>query len=516
MMKKNMFVILRQFFVAALAMILIGVGCDTTGTPLQIPPDASVDASPPKQVVLPPSSPTKPTAPVPFTRGIAFTTDSGTTNWVIVPHSYDLTHETPTKLFVWLHGCGGMSQYDVSLVSPGATQDWISLAVGGRERACWQSYTVDGAKVLAAIADLKKHFNVDPTRIVIGGYSSGGDIGYPLMFANADLFAGGLFENTGPSSTALTLAKTAKWKLNITHLHHTGDTTYPIANIRTNMSSLKALGFPVTLVEQPGTHFVNGDTYDTPGSTNGNLRKFLLPSLGLGWRTPTAEAPLCVYTYSAWGECQANNTQTRTVDSSSPNPCTPGPQTLTQSCVWAPPGCVYTYSPWDPCEQGNVQRRTVQSTTPSPCQAGPQVLTQTCVWVPEDTDGDTIPDHLDKCPNVPGVKTTDGTSNGCLPLVVTAKKTYDWGTGYCKQFYFRNPNPVPMSWKQMTIFLKDGKLRGTSSVWSATFPNASATGTIVVTPGTSKVQASSTVSGPGFCADFGTSKFVATNGGMVF
>ncbi|HJW96934.1 MAG TPA: hypothetical protein VJ485_02115 [archaeon] len=43
----------------------------------------------------------------------------------------------------------------------------------------------------------------------------------------------------------------------------------------------------------------------------------------------------CTYTYSAWGVCQSNNTQTRTVISSSPAGCT-GTPILTQSCIYTP------------------------------------------------------------------------------------------------------------------------------------------------------------------------------------
>jgi hypothetical protein len=175
------------------------------------------------------------------------------------------------------------------MVSPGGTQNWISLAVGGREGACWSNLATDGPKILAAIADMKTHFNIDPKKVYVGGYSSGGDIGYPLLFQNASLFAGALFENTGPSAAALAAAPSASWKVNIAHLHHTGDTTYPIAALRANMQKLKDLGFPVTLIEKPGTHWDNdsgttGTAYD--------LRTFLLPFLTNGWTTPGTNPPV--------------------------------------------------------------------------------------------------------------------------------------------------------------------------------------------------------------------------------
>ncbi len=44
-------------------------------------------------------------------------------------------------------------------------------------------------------------------------------------------------------------------------------------------------------------------------------------------------SPVCTYIYSEWGVCQPNNTQSRTVISSSPSGCT-GTPILTQSCTY--------------------------------------------------------------------------------------------------------------------------------------------------------------------------------------
>jgi hypothetical protein len=40
------------------------------------------------------------------------------------------------------------------------------------------------------------------------------------------------------------------------------------------------------------------------------------------------------FTYSAWGACQPNDTQSRTVASSSPAGCTGGSPVLTQACTY--------------------------------------------------------------------------------------------------------------------------------------------------------------------------------------
>lgn len=360
-------------------------GCTTLSTDKTL--DAQVVDATPTKLSVAVSSPTKPTSPVAFQKEVVLTTNSGTTNWVYVPSTYDVTHETPTKLFVWLHGCGGRAQYDVYNVSPGGTQNWISLAVGGREGSCWSNAATDGQKVLSAITDLKTHFNINPQQVYLGGYSSGGDIGYVLAFKNANLFAGLLFENTGPSAEAMTLAQSVTKKMPIAHLSHVSDTTYPIATIRTKMTTLKSLGFAVTLLERPGTHWDN----DTATSgTVYDLRKLLLPYLSNGF-------------------------------------------------VVAPP--------------------------PPP----PVILN------------------------------------------VSVVKTYEWGSGYCQQYYFENKNSVPVTWKQFKVDLKDGRLRGTGSTWNGVFADQKATGviTILAVDWVKTVSASTKIAGPGFCVDYGVSKQVS-------
>src|SRR5437763_16442678 len=52
-----------------------------------------------------------PTAPVPFTPDTVFKLGN---YWIDVPAGYDATHQTPTELFVWSHGCGGQSQSDIA------------------------------------------------------------------------------------------------------------------------------------------------------------------------------------------------------------------------------------------------------------------------------------------------------------------------------------------------------------------------------------------------------------------
>jgi hypothetical protein len=105
-------------------------------------------------------------------------------------------------------------------------------------------------------------------------------------------------------------------------------------------------------------------TSSSPGGCTGGIPGALSQSC-----TPQT----CTYTYSNWSAC-ANNTQTRTVTSSSPDGCT-GTPVLSQSCT-SPQTCTYTYSSWSACSN-NTQSRTVTSSSPSGCTGSP-VLSQSC------------------------------------------------------------------------------------------------------------------------------------------
>jgi predicted esterase len=228
-----------------------------------------------------------PSAPISVRKSEVVTLNSSAGPYYLyVPNGYDASHKTPTRLLVWLHGCGGDGYGDAWTVSPGGNQSWISVSIGGRDGACWNPNT-DVPMPLAALDDVKRRLNIDPRRVVIGGYSSGGDMAYRTAFYNAKQFAGVLAENTSPfrdtgSSQSTSLAATA-WKFNVAHVAHLGDTVYPIAGVRTETDAVKSAGFPLTRIERPGTHW---DADTSSSGTNYDLRKYLLTYLDAGWVAP--------------------------------------------------------------------------------------------------------------------------------------------------------------------------------------------------------------------------------------
>jgi hypothetical protein len=192
-----------------------------------------------------------------------------------VPSSYDATHHTPAKLLLWMHGCGGDAYGDAWVVSPGGSQSWITVSVGGRDGDCWNPST-DVPMAIAALDDVKRRLNVDPRRVVIGGYSSGGDMAYRTAFYDAKRFAGVLAENTSPfRDTGSTQSSS--------HLAHLSDPVYPIGPVRIETDALRTAGFPETRLERAGTHW---DADTATSGTSHDLRTYLLPYLDAGWVAP--------------------------------------------------------------------------------------------------------------------------------------------------------------------------------------------------------------------------------------
>lgn len=253
------------------------------GSPPPAPP------APPGPPTGGPSPPTTPGAPLAYTpntpQDVAETQGD---YWVDVPPSYDSSNRTPETLLVWLHGCGGDAQGDSYEVAPGDDRSYIAISVGGRDGGCWDPNS-DEPKILAAVADVKTHFAINPRRVIIAGYSSGGDLAYRTIFDNAAQFAGILAENTSPfrdtGSTQSQSLAAASWKFNVVHLAHTEDDTYPLDGVTSEINAMKDAGFPATFIAVPGQHYDPDDAATGTGTDN-DLRRYLLPHVNDGWRAP--------------------------------------------------------------------------------------------------------------------------------------------------------------------------------------------------------------------------------------
>ena len=97
--------------------------------------------------------------------------------------------------------------------------------------------------------------------------------------------------------------------------------------------------------------------------------------------TTSSTAPICAYTYSPWGMCQSNGTQTRSALSKTPSNCVGDPY-VSQFCTYSAgangntttaPVCAFSYTPWSSCSSAGLETRSVISRTPSNCVGTPDV-----------------------------------------------------------------------------------------------------------------------------------------------
>lgn len=238
----------------------------TDGTNVAQPPSSTVGTPPP-----PPAKPVDDPGPPPV--GCSditpdgdgfFWRNSGKSNYTgIVPKGYS---GKPTRMVVGLHGCGdeayNFGTWAVSPYDTRQTQDWIGVSVesprGGG--GCWKQSDEDA--VFAAIADISKCFYVHQQKVVLAGFSSGGELAYGMGMRHADKFAGLLVECTTLSSAGDpdTLIAGAAWKINIAHFAHDQDSVFPITKVKSDWSKLTAAGFPLQTHEEDGDH--NGTSDD--------------------------------------------------------------------------------------------------------------------------------------------------------------------------------------------------------------------------------------------------------------
>ena len=258
------------------------------------PPASASTPSPPAATPAPPCAPS--TGPIahPVEEPFRHVGECGDEYFGFVPDTYD--PGTPMPLLIWMHGCGGEAEGDawnVGSYTPEPGHGWLALSLGGRDGGCWNPLAESETLVMAALADFEAHFDVDRHRVILAGYSSGGDLAYRTGFRHSSTFAGLLIENSAPfeqtESTQAESLAAATTKLHIVHLAHEQDETYELGHVESEIGALKSAGFPVTLIKRPGTHF------DEPGAivegkavpgTDADVQTYLLPHIEDGWTSP--------------------------------------------------------------------------------------------------------------------------------------------------------------------------------------------------------------------------------------
>jgi predicted esterase len=257
--------------------------------------------------------------------------------YVVVPPSYDATNSTPETLVVWMHGCDGTAYWDAQALTDMSDSDrpYILISLNGPEGAggsagpsCWTPTAQgDVPQVLADITDVETQFNIDRRRVIIAGYSSGGDLAYETIFTHATEFAGILADNTnpvrdngfGPNGIGTAIAGAA-WKFPGIQLSHSEDEVYhldrcgysgspacvdnldpsgytdPDVGVRPQITAMDNAGFDMTLTVRSGYHYNEGPSADcqdtastcTGGEAYDEVHSLLDTIATDGWEAPAS------------------------------------------------------------------------------------------------------------------------------------------------------------------------------------------------------------------------------------
>jgi predicted esterase len=203
-----------------------------------------------------------------------------------VPSKY--SSKSPMRVIVGLHGCGdnamNFATWGVAPYETRATQDHIAISVSGETGSnhCWNKGG-DDDKVLAAVDDLAQCFWLDRSRVVIAGFSSGGELAYRVGLMKASSFAGILIESSSlyaAGAPEATLLSNAAWKLPIAHRAHTSDTVFPLDQVKADWKAITSAGFPLETSEVAGGH----------DGTNVDWSSWLIPQ-SASWVRPRITAP---------------------------------------------------------------------------------------------------------------------------------------------------------------------------------------------------------------------------------
>ena len=116
--------------------------------------------------------------------------------YYVIPPGCD--PEEPNPLFVWLHG--GVSTADLRTMEPEILTEWfliprfleegylIAFPCGQLDATWWDPVGEEG--ILRIVRWMKKNFNVDDSRVFVGGFSDGASGSFSLMMLHPSCFAG--------------------------------------------------------------------------------------------------------------------------------------------------------------------------------------------------------------------------------------------------------------------------------------------------------------------------------------
>ncbi|HXG84707.1 MAG TPA: hypothetical protein VNI84_11830 [Pyrinomonadaceae bacterium] len=164
--------------------------------------------------------------------------------------------ETPSPLALMLHGAGGNARHGINLLENFTDEFGILLLAPKSFHATWDviadRYGADVEFIDAALNQIFEHYNVDSSRLAVGGFSDGASYALSLGITNGSLFSHVIAFSPG---FMVPTAQNGAPRIYISH--GTQDRVLPIERCsRKIVPQIERAGYDITYREFEGAHTI--------------------------------------------------------------------------------------------------------------------------------------------------------------------------------------------------------------------------------------------------------------------
>ncbi|MCZ8197100.1 MAG: hypothetical protein O9267_05805 [Flavobacterium sp.] len=185
-------------------------------------------------------------------------------------------------LLILLHGHGN-NENDLFSFSSQIPENWIVVSVRGPYQLAENSYRWYDAKMINGkivinideeersrkklkqlISEITNKYNVDSQKIIVAGFSQGGNMSQSLGLGNPNSVTGfGVFNGRYNEEFSPYISKSIALKNSKAFIAHgSGDTMLPKTYVTENITKLKELGIQITYYEDSNGHSISTKQWD--------------------------------------------------------------------------------------------------------------------------------------------------------------------------------------------------------------------------------------------------------------
>ncbi len=181
---------------------------------------------------------------------VVFKSSSLLSFYLFTPSDYNLKQKYPLIIvFHWSYGKG--SDMIERWKEQGEKKKYLIACPNSSRSGSWD--TAEDGNILRMIDSLKKHYNIDESRIYLVGFSAGAVFTYYLGLSNPDKFrAIAAFAGSFKCLKSVPLSKDSEKHIPVLILHGSRDNVVDISESEYAQQQLKDYGYQVKFIELKG------------------------------------------------------------------------------------------------------------------------------------------------------------------------------------------------------------------------------------------------------------------------